>query len=490
MQSKRDQVQAHLFVTGRLATGLLRGEPDAPDTPTGRTSRGTATGLAVALLAALVAGLYGVIVPGGATAWKRPGTLVVVKENGARYLYLDGRLHPVLNEASARLLAGDRFTVDRVGAKSLAGTPRGTPVGIPGAPDDLPAPTALTAGASWYACAVAGPGPAARTPELALAVTPDRPGDHLTDTQGVLVAAPDGTEHLLWHGRRLRLDTRNGARQALGRADITARPVTAPFLNALPTGPDLAAPDITDRGRPGPLLAARPTTVGQLFTGPSGDPYVLTSGGLAPLTRMTYELLRNDPRTQRAAYGGAAVLPGILGPADLAAHTAPAPSAADRTAATATADLPAAPPELLEIAPGRAVCADLRPTGQAPTTSVALVDAAAVTGLPPAVPPGTVPGCATADSVAVRPGSGALVRALSGAGAGTTLYLVTDTGAKHPLASPATAERLGYGAVTPVAVPETFLGLLPTGPVLDAAVFTGPAGTGPATSAPGPACPR
>ncbi|MFD0567150.1 hypothetical protein ACFQ2M_38235 [Kitasatospora saccharophila] len=40
MQSRRDQVQAHLFVMGRVAAGVLRAEPDAPDTPVGRTNRG------------------------------------------------------------------------------------------------------------------------------------------------------------------------------------------------------------------------------------------------------------------------------------------------------------------------------------------------------------------------------------------------------------------------------------------------------------------
>lgn len=42
---------------------------------------------------------------------------------------------------------------------------------------------------------------------------------------------------------------------------------------------------------------------------------------------MAFELLRNDPRTQNAAYAGEAVAPAQLGPADLTAHTAPAPAA-------------------------------------------------------------------------------------------------------------------------------------------------------------------
>ncbi|MFG2910194.1 type VII secretion protein EccB [Kitasatospora sp. NPDC048286] len=491
MQSKRDQVQAHLFVMGRLATGMLRGEPDAPDVPTGRTSRGIVTGLVVAALAALIAAVYGVLVPGGATGWKKPGTLVLVKESGARYLYLDGALHPVLNEATARLLAGDQLTVDQVSVHSLADTPRGTPLGIPGAPDGLPQPERL-ATAPWLACASWQPDPSGtRRPRLALAVDPTTRGTALTDRQALLVAAPDGTQYLLWHGRRLRLDTRNGARQALGQAAVTPQPVTQAFLDAVPAGPDLAAPDLDQRGTPGPDLATRPTRLGQLFTGPGGDPYLLTPAGLTPLTEMALRLLLADPRTQQSAYQGSAATPAAIGAADLAAHTAPA--------APGTTALPTTVPELLTAPQGRDLCTELRPGDPAPTTTLTLVDDTAVQGPAPTAQPGLEAACTPADTIAVRPGGGALVRALSTAGTGTTLYLVTDNGAKYPLASPAVAKQLGYGDVAPAGVPAALLALLPTGPSLDPAALTGPtagpatgtAATGTAaTAAPGPACAR
>lgn len=44
MHSKRDQVQAHLFIMGRLASAMLRSEPDAPESPLGRTNRGARSG--------------------------------------------------------------------------------------------------------------------------------------------------------------------------------------------------------------------------------------------------------------------------------------------------------------------------------------------------------------------------------------------------------------------------------------------------------------
>ncbi|MEV7601194.1 type VII secretion protein EccB [Kitasatospora sp. NPDC089797] len=483
MQSKRDQVQAHLFVMGRLATGMLRGEPDAPDAPTGRTSRGIATGLVIAALAGLIAAVYGILVPGGATGWKKPGTLVLVKESGARYLYLDGTLHPVLNEATARLLAGDQLTVDQVSTRSLDGTPRGTPLGIPGAPDGLPAPERLTA-APWLACATQQPDPSGtRRPHLALALDPPDHGTPLTDDQALLVAAPDDTQYLLWHGRRLRLDTRNGARQALGQAATAARPVTQAFLNALPAGPDLTAPDLDQRGTPGPDLATRPTRIGQLFTGPGSDPYLLTGAGLTPLTPMARQLLLADPRTQHSAYQDAAVTPAPIGAADLAAHSAPpAP-------AQSAAGLPATVPELLTAPQGRDVCAELHPGDPGPTTTLALVDDSAVQGPAPTAQPGIGAACTPADTIAVRPGGGALVRALSTAGTGATLYLVTDAGVKYPLAAPAVAKQLGYGAAAPAGVPAALLALLPTGPSLDPAALTGAGPTAPAAAA-DPPCTR
>lgn len=50
MQNRREQIQAHMFVMGRLTSGLLRTDLDAPESPVGRTNRGLAIGIIVALL--------------------------------------------------------------------------------------------------------------------------------------------------------------------------------------------------------------------------------------------------------------------------------------------------------------------------------------------------------------------------------------------------------------------------------------------------------
>ncbi|BAJ32726.1 MULTISPECIES: type VII secretion protein EccB [Kitasatospora] len=486
MQSRRDQVQAHLFVMGRVAAGVLRAEPDAPDTPVGRTNRGAVLGLAVALVIGAGAGVYGMVKPGGATGWKKPGTLVVVKETGARYLYAGDLLHPVLNEASARLLAGGQLTVVQVAAHSLDGTGRGTPVGIVGAPDGLPAP-ADVGPADWLVCSVqtaaagqgSGTGAAKAAPQLSVSVGTRQPGRDAGE-QAVLVAAPDGAQHLLWHGRRYAL---GGAARALGYPAADPVPVPAAFLGAFPAGPDLRAPEVPGRGGAGPALAGQPTRIGQLFAGTGTERYLLTQGGLVPLTETQLALLQGDPRTQQDAYGGGRVALAPVGAADLAAHSAPAAGPFD------PAGLPDRPPALLRPAADRALCAALHPgTGTGPdegALTLTVPDAVAVLGLPPASQPGVLPSCAPADRIAVRPGAGALVRALSGGGYGSTLYLVTDGGVKYPLASAAAAERLGYGKAAPAAVPGRVLSLLPTGPSLDPAALAAAGVVPPAAAAEG-----
>src|SRR5205823_8000537 len=102
-----------------------------------------------------VAAVIGLIFPAAGSGWQKPGVLIVEKETGTRYLYVSGRLHPVLNLASVRLLTQGQPTVESVSSRALAGLPHGTPLGIPGAPDSLPDPARLLS-AGWLICAGAG----------------------------------------------------------------------------------------------------------------------------------------------------------------------------------------------------------------------------------------------------------------------------------------------------------------------------------------------
>ncbi|NEA68412.1 type VII secretion protein EccB [Streptomyces sp. SID12488] len=473
MHSKRDQVQAHLFVMGRLASAMLRSEPDEPESPLGRTNRGAAIGVVIAVLVCAGAFVFGLIKPGGNDSWRTSQDLIVDKQTGARYLYLGGRLHPVRNYASAQLIAGEALGVTTVGTSSLAGTPHGTPVGIPDGPEALPGTGDLDT-RPWLVCS----GLLSRTTGVvtattALVIGSEQPQDvqggrQLGGTEGLLVAGPDKNTYLLWQGGRLRLDKAANAAGALGYGNVTPRPVSSAFLDAFPLGPDLAPVQVPDRGANGPALAGRSTRVGQVFRVdvPGAEPryHVLQREGLVPLTATGAALLLGDPRTRAEAYGSAAVSVATLGADVLTEHLAPGA----QESAASTARLPEEPPEAVAVATGSVACAAVDSAGGAVRvgTSVLPVSALPEPVLPPA--PEVVAGCLKVDAIAVGAGKGALVKVVGAGGSalGDTTYLVTDEGVKYRLLSQEGVKALGYDAVEARPMPSPMLAMLPSGPDL------------------------
>ncbi|MFE1834000.1 type VII secretion protein EccB [Streptomyces sviceus] len=481
MQSKRDQVQAHAFVMNRLSSGMLLADPDAPESPLGRTTRGAVTGIVVAVLVAAGAVVYGLVSPGGNDSWRTSGTLVVNRETGARYLYYDGRLRPVRNYASARLIGGKDLKTEDVSTASLGDTPVGAPVGIPGAPDALPGGGDLDSGA-WQVCSALDEDGSAVT---ALVAGGPTASDGIGPGDGVVVAGPDGTVHLVWQGSRLRLDAKSGAAVSLGYGTVTPRPVSAAFLDALVEGPDLAAQKVPGLGTAGPVLGGSASKVGQVFRvsvpGSTERPYyLLRKEGLAPLTDTEAALVLGDPATREKAYDGSSPTAADLGADTLKQHLAPG----SEGRSPGTEGLPAAPPRALAVPERQAACARVEPGTDGTRVSSVLVP---VTDLGPvtAAPTDQVaPACLRVDGVVVRPGHGALVRALAadGSAVGDTTYLVADNGVKYRVPSKAALEALGQTDSAVRSLPTPLLSMLPTGPDLDPAAATGagrPRTTGP-----------
>ncbi|MGW2015251.1 type VII secretion protein EccB [Streptomyces sp. NPDC001927] len=471
MDNKRDQVQAHMFMMGRLTSGMLRADPDAPESPQGRTNRGIVIGIVVAVLVGAGAFVFGLISPGTPSSkWREEGNIVVEKETGSRFLYIGGRLRPLRNYASAKLLSSKEAKTETVSSKALAGTPHGSPVGIPGAPHSLPS-TAQLDHQPWQLCSetttgVGGKG--ART-ITTLAVARGPLIDSLTSDQALLVTGPDGANYLLWKGSRLRVDRASAAQEALGYGSATATQVSGALLNALPSGPDLAAREVPDVGAPGPRLAGRETRIGQLFRvavpGRTAETYQLRKDGLSPLTATQMALAVGAPKTRQLAYGGASPTVADVGSDVLRGNLAPVDPTVDLTA------LPSKPPQLVQVAQGQQPCAQITPAGsqaKGTSTSIGLAFAPEL-GMPADPgPEGLVRACMPVDRITVSAGRGVVVRALSGAGTkiGTTLYLVTDAGVKYRVASGAAASALGYADATSEGLPSLLLAMLPTGPDL------------------------
>jgi type VII secretion protein EccB len=458
MHNRRDQVHAHGFMVGRLVSALLRAEPDLATPPLRRSWSGLIIG---ALLAALgVAGfaVMAFILPGGATGWRKPGALVLDKGTGSRFVLAQGRLRPVLNYASARLLLGEKLKVAAVSSSSISGVPRGGPIGIVGAPDSLPAKNSTAR--PWLACASS----AGSRPELTLVIGADDGARPLSPRQVVLVRTSDGTTYLVTGGRRFRV-TASWVTRALGIPDGVGIVVRDAWVNTVPAGPDLPQPLTSGLGGAGPAIDGQPTRVGQVFAARGSDLeqrfYLLTTGGLRPMSRTEAALTLSDPQTAKA-YDGRTATARDLSPAALA-------GSALLPAASWPAQLPVAPPALNAVTGGRMPCVRTLLSGNRADSSVVTLPAASASGANAA----SLPSGATSDSgriadrVAVAPKAGLLTRTLPAPGVpGEGLYLVTEEGAKYPVQNEAAATALGYSLSSAIGVPADLLALLPSGPVL------------------------
>jgi type VII secretion protein EccB len=455
MRSRRDQVQAHAYMVGRLTSALVHAEPDAPESPLRRTGLGSFGGLLVGALIVAAFMVWGLISPGSKASALTAGELLLVKETGTRFIYAGNELHPVLNYSSALMLTGGDATMTSVSASALNGIPQGQPLGILGAPDQLPAASSLNAGA-WLACSQSGPG----APLVSLSIGPPPQLSEPPADDAVLVATPNA-EYLLWRGTRLRLDAASIV-AALGFNDAPVVKVAPPWLNAVPAGPDLGPLSVPGAGQPGPVLGGLHTRVGQVLVvrnvGSPSELYVVGPGGVSLITATQAAVLLTD-RGESAAYPGGTVAPVTVSPAAIANAPVVPSGLADKVA------VPSAPPRDYLPGAGAVPCAEYSASGG---TAPRLVFAVPPAGQPPAVgTPGVTASPEGASLISVAPDDGALVRPEIAPGSGgSSLFLVTDTGVKYPL--PATeATALGYRAGRADPLPAALLGLLPTGPALD-----------------------
>ena len=187
--STKDNLQAHRFINRRVRAALLDGNADG-ERPLSRLGAGTYAGIFVSVALLAVAGIVGVLRPGGSRAWSEPGAFIVESETGGRYVFLDGVLHPVLNYASGKLLLGEQLHVVSVSVRSLESAPHGPPVGIASAPDSVP-DAAHMAGSTWSVCAG---GDASDGGRFHTAVFPGRAADGsaVPNGQGYLLRGADG----------------------------------------------------------------------------------------------------------------------------------------------------------------------------------------------------------------------------------------------------------------------------------------------------------
>lgn len=453
MASRRDQLQSHQFMLGRLAAAFSYGDSDATHPPARRSGSMLFIGVMVGVLALAGVGVYGLIAPGGRKDWKQDGSLIVEKETGARFVYQHDKLIPVLNYSSARLiLRKAKISTVTVAAASLSGVPRGGPVGIANAPDAVPARNRLLH-SGWSVCSQPGD----QGPTSVLLVGSQAQGGQQLGRTAVFVkpvGAPSGPDlYLLWNNTKYSIADADApvVRAAMTQSERQPVPVAAALTNGIPDGPAIQTVkpgDAGHRSTAGPNLL-----VGQVITnhstGNHSEFFVVMDDGVAPISALQAAILLNDPAVTGKAYPDRK--PEAL-PANAVASMHLLPS-------LVSPDLPQDVPDFVDPSTAtRPACALAEPNGQG-VRVVYNADPTGNTGIATTASSGQ--GTTLAQRVVVPPGHGALVRVAP------TVVLVTDQGVAYPLANEDVLGYLDYTGKDVTTMPAGLVQLLPRGPALD-----------------------
>lgn len=433
MATKKDLIEAQTFSRRRLLTAFTGGAPGGKELEPAKPLIAVIAGIVLSLMLVLGGIFYGLIRPGLPNDWQN-NRLIVASDTGARYVSIGGVLYPVVNTASARLLipAGE-FEVITTDQATLAGLEIGRSIGIVGAPDELPAPTALVDDA-WAACLPDGP-------DAVVALSSDpvaepAPGHGLAVRRG-------GEQFVVAGEHRYAVDRAQSSAvlRAAGLGSAAEREVEGRWLDLYTEGEPLEPLEVAGAGEP---VGGTQLLVGEAVHAagsPEADRYLVTPDGeLAPLSPFAYQLYLLGTG---AELGEARE----VGPAELAGLTT-------ATAPAGGADWPTA--VLEEFADEDIPCAVLDTSGEAPTTRLG----EAVRELPET---------SAAGAVAMQRGAGAVVAAGgSGTERATAAFVIDTTGTAFPVpgSDPEPLQRLGYGADDVTPVTNAWIAFFPTGPSL------------------------
>lgn len=451
----------------RVISGVVLRESDPAQSPLRRTGGATFGSVMIAAIVLAIAGVIGVINPGGNTTWQSAGKVIVEEETGARFVWIqdengDFHLHPVLNLASAALLIGTKEVVD-VSRESLSKAPRGVRLGIPDAPDALPDKDHLLRG-TWQLCSeqsVTKQG--TRIPQTVLSIGSSGPAGAQLKEQGFLVRdISNKSLHLIWQGRQYPIMNEVPVIEALGMRSSPQVEVNSAWLTGLGSGAALSPLRPASSGTASTAVPG--ATVGEVWDvqGPSKTQYYLVyADHLQTITDLEAEITLADPTVAATVYQGKGA----------SAKTV----TAGQVAALSPGDLPkpnfATPPN---VAPASAtvnstedsICASYK--NGSSDVSVRVSPFAEDADLSNATPDATQYGAVLANHINVTGGYGILVRSvLSPTDPGGTLWIVTDEGKRYAIANDEARKSLGYGGIDPISMPASVVARIPSGSALD-----------------------
>lgn len=442
----RLQLSGQRFLVRRMTHALVRRDVTMHDDPLRAQSLSLAAGGVFATLVLAAAFGLGLVRPHGVP---ESAAIVMARDTGALYVRVDDTLHPVLNLASARLIARAAADPVAAGEASIAAAKRGPLMGIPGAPAVIGDPLR---GQTWTVC----------DDDRTVVAVGAAPLDGMDSTRAVLVT-PRGesaaTTYLMYEGQRAAVDLRNIAViRGLRLEGVVPVPISRTLLDLVPEVPEIAAPSIAGAGGPGPpgLGGATVGAIVLVQRADAAERYVVLRDGLQLVGEVAADLIRYT-------YDSHAGPPTAVAPAVIAALSVV------RTLPTSTFPTRARAP--IGAADGPAVCAQWRAGGSARTSSNTVV----FTGDSPYRTSGRMSALAQADgegpnvdAVDIPGGASAYVRSATIVGDdGMTgpRFLLTDVGVTFGIHDDEAAKSLGLDQL-PETVPWPILAHLPRGPEL------------------------
>jgi type VII secretion protein EccB len=436
----RLHVSGYRFLLRRMEHALVRGDVRMLDDPIRAQTLSLTAGVVIAVIIVAACAILAFL--------RAPGTLgsapiVMVRDTGALYVRIGDTVHPVLNLASARLIADTPANPGAVSAAAITTSKRGPLVGIPGAPSTISAPLGADE-SRWAVCDDA---------TSTTVIAGDVLSDGLASGRSVLVSPRSDSAaatYLLYDGWRAKVDLRNRAVvRALKVDGVTPRPVSRALLDATPEAPPIAAPFIASAGSPGPLRGLPVGRVVRVERADAEEYYVVLARGVQRIGEVAADLIRFTDSQ----------------------HTGDIDTVApDDIAATPILDtLPVSTfPQRGGVSNDAIVCVRwwLGPAGA--NTTVLTGDSVPVDGassLLLAQADGDGP---SVDTISMPPGRSLYVRSIAIAGdrASTgALYFIDDSGVVFGLRDEDTAKHLGLTG-TPAPAPWPVLARLPRGPEL------------------------
>ncbi|WP_101951154.1 type VII secretion protein EccB [Mycobacterium sp. 3519A] len=462
----RAQVNGYRFLIRRLEHALIRADSRMIHDPMRGQMRAMSVGIVIAVL------LCGT---GAVLAFMKPApnfgnsSIMIGKGNGQLLVRIGDRLHPALNLASARLIAGRNDPPIQVDDKFINSVPLGPAVGIIGAPTSIAGGDDMTM-SSWTVCdSTQAPDGIPTVTTSVLANDPDLDGAiHAASAEQSILAVTDGATYLIYQGVRASIDPANPIiRAALRLGPDDAREVSRGLLESFPLVDPISPITINGAGEqtaylpPGYQVGA----ILQSADSRGSQLYVATREGLQPISAPAADIIRyGNPQLPTAAQPLAAAL---ISRAPVV-HNLPI----DHYPSVAPVFIPASSSPVVCMSWQRGSAATTADTRLLVGSHLPLSAAARPVAL--ATADGDGPGL---DSVYVRPGTGEYVQEIGSARdsqAAGALFYVSDLGVRYHVADASAAAALGLVGVpvtggtqdTPQPAPWAILSLLPPGPEL------------------------